>query len=466
MGVFSDYADEISNTWDLGTFLAQLAGFAIIVLLLWKFVRPPVARMMKQRQEDVRRQLDDAQSASRRRETAAAAHSEAIKNAEAEGESLRAEAKSDAAAIAEDLTAQAEHERARIAEQSASQVDLQRANMVRRLRLGLGSDAVDRAGELVRAHLNDPAAQAATVDRAIDQLDEMAQRSDAPAPTASNADLIGLHSMRSVSRDTALAVSEAFTSATASQSPAELQTVGDEIAEVIEFVNSSPVLRRRLVESVDDVEPKKALVRRLFEGKVAVPTLAVISEAAAGRWASSADFTTALRRQSALAVLAAAERDGKIDKVEDELFAVGRLLEGNPELSTLLSDRHADAGKRAGMLQSLIGSKVDTYTSSLVSNAVRLLDGAPADTAVDRLAELAAARRGESVAHVQSATELTEAQAGRLTEVLGRIYGRQISVQTEQDAELLGGLRIAVGDEVIDSGIATALNKAAQSLPR
>ena len=90
----------------------------------------------------------------------------------------------------------------------------------------------------------------------------------------------------------------------------------------------------------------------------------------------------------------------------------------------------------------------------------------PMELAVGHLAELAAARRGESVAHVISASQLTDAQIQRLGGVLANIYGRPVSVQTEVDEAILGGLRIAVGDEVIEADIATRLATAAQTLPR
>ena len=82
------------------------------------------------------------------------------------------------------------------------------------------------------------------------------------------------------------------------------------------------------------------------------------------------------------------------------------------------------------------------------------------------LAELAAARRGEIVAHVVSAVELTDEQRTRLAQVLGNIYHRTISVQTEVDESIIGGLRIGVGDEVIEADIATRLAKATETLPR
>ena len=81
------------------------------------------------------------------------------------------------------------------------------------------------------------------------------------------------------------------------------------------------------------------------------------------------------------------------------------------------------------------------------------------------LAELAVARRGEVVAHVSAAAELSDAQRTRLIEVLTRIYGHPVSVQLHIDPELLGGLSIAVGDEVIDGTISSRLAAAETQLP-
>ena len=81
------------------------------------------------------------------------------------------------------------------------------------------------------------------------------------------------------------------------------------------------------------------------------------------------------------------------------------------------------------------------------------------------LAELAVARRGEVVAHVGAAADLTDAQRTRLVELLTRIYGHPVSVQLNVDPELLGGLSITVGDEVIDGSIASRLAAAQTQLP-
>jgi F-type H+-transporting ATPase subunit delta len=87
-----------------------------------------------------------------------------------------------------------------------------------------------------------------------------------------------------------------------------------------------------------------------------------------------------------------------------------------------------------------------------------------AEVVVERLSEAASRRRGQSVAHVITAVALSSAQERRLTELLGRLYGRAIGLQVTVDPDVLGGLVIRVGDEVIDGSIAHRLEAAGRRL--
>ena len=463
-GPIGTWLHDIGAAFDPAIFIAQLFGFAVILFLLWKYVRPPVAKMMRDRQETVRQQLAESEAAAKRVADGKQAREKAVAEAKAEAEQMQKDAAADAEAITSDIRAQADHEVKRISEHGRNQVALVRANLVRQLRTDLGLTAVDKAGELVRNHLADDSAQAASVDRVIDELQEMSSGSANAVP--SSASLVGLHAMRAASRDAALAVSEHFDSAAIDLDGSALADASGDLTAAINFLGENPVLRKRLVEDDENPEGKKAMVHRLFDGKLAPVVVEVLATASSQRWSSSSDFVVGLRRQNSLIVLTAAERDGVIEQVEDELFRVSRVLKANPQLSSLLSDHGKDADKRVDLLKKLVGDKVGTHTWTLLSSTVRLLHGQAADVAVDQLAELAAARRGESVAHVVSASPLSDAQIDRLSGVLGGIYGRTISVQTEIAPELLGGLRISVGDEVIDADVATRLAKAAETLPR
>ncbi|ATD70434.1 MULTISPECIES: F0F1 ATP synthase subunit B/delta [Gordonia] len=444
--------------------IGNLIGLAIIVFLFWKFVRPVLSKAVTAQKEAIAEQVTESEAAKARVADAQAAHERALAEAKAEAEELHKGAVRDAENIKQDLVAQIDSEVKRITEHGRSQTELNRASLVRSLRNDLGLTAIDGASKLVRSHLADSKAQSESIDRVIEELESMSAGGPSDLVTR-RVDLIGLHSMRATSREAALAVSSAFDSSASSLDSDALVKASDELTEVIRLLDTNPVLRKRLTEDEDNTTGQVKLVENLFGGKVSPIVVEVLSAAVKQRWSSSADFSAALRRQNALIVLAAAERDGVIEQTENELFSVARLIDQNPQLASLLSDHSHDGGKRAELLRSLVGEKVGKLSWILLAHSVELLQGQPADVAFDQLAELAAARRGESVAHVVSAAPVSESQTTRLASVLGTIYGRTISVQTEIDPDILGGLRIAVGDEVIEADVATRLAKAAESLP-
>ncbi|MGV9713427.1 F0F1 ATP synthase subunit B/delta [Gordonia sp. NPDC003424] len=447
-------------------FIAQLVGFAVIVLGFWKWVLPPLKRAVAKQQDTINQQVVDSEDAAAKVIDAQAAHERALSEAKDESARLHASALEDAQAIADDIDAQRQAELKRISEHGKAQSELVRANLVRQLRADLGVAAVDEADALVRSRLADPAAQSASIDKAIDELESMAAGGPAADLVAHRADLIGLHSMRATSRDSARAVAKDFDAKGADLDSAALTTASEEMTAVIGVLHANPVLRKKLTDDDDNPGGKEQVIRNLFGGKVSPIVVEVLVSAVRRRWSATADFVTALRRQNALIVLTAAERDGTIEQTEDELFAVARLLEQNPRLASVLADHTHPADKRVDLLRTVLRGNIGPHAWYLLSHGVALLHGQPADVAVDQLAELAAARRGESVAHVISASAMSDAQQARLASVLGTIYARTISVQTEIDPALVGGLRVAVGDEIIEADVATRLAKASASLPR
>ena len=161
----------------MSTFIGQLIGFAVIVFLLWKYVVPPVRTMMKNQQETVRTQLADHAEAEKKVADADKEHAKALEEAKAEAAKVIEEARHDAETIAEQLRAHADAELERIKAQGGQQVRLLRQQLIRELRQSLGAESVHRAGDLVRDFVSDPAEQSATVDRFLDELDEMAPSS-------------------------------------------------------------------------------------------------------------------------------------------------------------------------------------------------------------------------------------------------------------------------------------------------
>jgi F-type H+-transporting ATPase subunit delta len=445
----------------MSTFIGQLVGFAVIVWLVWRYVVPPVRRLMNNQQNTVRQQLADSSAAADRLAEASRAHAKAKEDARAEAQRLTEEAQEDAKRIGEQLRAQAESDAERIKQQGAKQAELLRSQLIRQLRQDIGAESVRRAGELVRGYVADPDQQSGTVDRLLNDLDEM-------STSTAEIHYPVLGSLRSSSKQALTDLLGRFGEIAEDLDDATLTTLADELASVAKWLTHEVVVTRYLVTRAEDSAPRIQLVERLLVDKVGDPALEVLRSAVSERWSEAEDLIVALQHIARQALLVRAERAGQIDEVADQLFWFSRILDEQPHLATLLGDTTAPVEKRVTLLRNVIGGAskdVNPIAAELLAQTVELLQGGPAEDAMLRLAGVAVARHGAVVAQVSAAAELSESQRSRLTEVLSRVYSNPVTVQMHVDPDLLGGLAISVGDELIDATLASRLAKAQTQLP-
>lgn len=442
----------------MSTFIGQLIGFAVIVFLIVRYVVPPVKRMMTAQQETVRRQLEESSAAAEKVAKADQQHAKAVEDAKADAKRVVDEARADAEKITQQLRAQADAEVERIKVQGAAQVQLLRQQLIRELRSHLGTESVVRARELVTEHVSDDGNRSATVDRFLGELDAMAP-SEAVFDDAAGARL------RSTSRDSLRALVSRFDELTGDVDADGLTTVADDLVAVAKLLRDEPVLGKHFSEPTDAGDGKASLAESLLSGKISDTALEIVKSAVSQRWSEESDLQYAVQHVARLALLVRAERNDETADVEDQLFRFSRILDGESRLSAILSDYTTPVEGRVRLLDSLLENQAGDTTRALLAQTVDLLHGERADEAVRQLAALAVARRGEVVAHVTAAAELSDQQRTRLTEVLGRIYAHPVSVQLHIDPALLGGLLIAVGDEVIDGSLSSRLESAETRLP-
>jgi F-type H+-transporting ATPase subunit delta len=442
----------------VSTFIGQLIGFAVIVFLIWKYVVPPVRTMMKNQQETVRNQLQEHSDAGRKVADADKEHAKALEEAKAEAAKVIAEARHDAEKIAEQLRVQADAELERIKTQGAQQVQLLRQQLIRELRQSLGAESVHRAGDMVRNFLADPAEQSATVDRFLAELDEMAPSSKGFADAVAA-------KLRAASRESVAELARQFDEVAADLDTDGLTRLADDLTSAVKLLRREPLLARHVADPSRDRAARVHLIVRVLSGKVSDPALDVLKSASEQRWSSTSDLTFGIQHIASLALLVRAEREDQIEDVEDQLFRFSRILDSEPRLITLLGDYTTPLAGRISLLNNVLARRASKNTADLLRQTVELLHGERADESIRDLANLAVSRRGEVVAHVRAASELSDAQSERLTELLTRIYGHPVSVQLDVDPALIGGLTITVGDEVIDGSLSSKLASAETHLP-
>jgi F-type H+-transporting ATPase subunit delta len=243
-----------------------------------------------------------------------------------------------------------------------------------------------------------------------------------------------------------------------------LLALTDELFAVGRLLDEQPALRRALSDASVRPDDRAALAARLLSGKVSPAALAVVEALARQRWSRPLDLVEATETLAVEAALDAAEARNELDDVEDELFRFGRIISGDAALLRILGDRTAPREGKAALLERLLSGKVSPVTERLIRNSLTSSHVHNPEKTVEQLSEVAARRRGQSVAHVISAVVLTTVQERRLAALLERMYGRAMGLQVQVDPAVFGGLVIRVGDEVIDGSIAHRLEVARRRL--
>jgi F-type H+-transporting ATPase subunit delta len=239
---------------------------------------------------------------------------------------------------------------------------------------------------------------------------------------------------------------------------ASADQVGGELLSVVRLLDGEPSLRRALGDSSAERDRREGLLTRLLSGKVGAHTLDVLATAVGARWSTPRELVDGLDELGRTALLVAAEREGRLDTVEDELFRFGRIVAADSDLERALTNRTASDDAKRTLVRELLGDRADAVTVTLVEQLATTPRGRSVVSGLSELAAEAAKRRERSVAYVVAPVPLSEQQEERLAATLTRIYSRPIALHVEVDPDLQGGLVIKVGDEVIDGSITGRLD--------
>ncbi|MEU3754162.1 F0F1 ATP synthase subunit delta [Streptomyces olivoreticuli] len=236
--------------------------------------------------------------------------------------------------------------------------------------------------------------------------------------------------------------------------------LAEELAAVTGLLDREVSLRRVLTDPAQSGEAKAELARRLLGTQVGGETADLVAGMVRSRWSRSRDLVDALEELASGADLVAAERAGVLDDVEDELFRFGRIVGGSPELRSALTDKVANRTAKTGLVSELLGGRANPVTERLVIRLVGRPRGRSLEAGLNALSKLAADRRDRMVAVVTSAVPLSDAQKQRLGDSLAKLYGRRVHLNMDVDPEILGGVQVRIGDEVINGSIADRLAEA------
>jgi F-type H+-transporting ATPase subunit delta len=233
---------------------------------------------------------------------------------------------------------------------------------------------------------------------------------------------------------------------------------------VASTLHGSLSLRRAITDPSRDASAKETLVKDLFKS-LSASAIDLTAKVSSLRWSSSGDLVQVLEQLAIEAQASAANIDGVLDRIEDELFTAEQSVSASPELRKALITVGADDAK-VGIVKDLFAKNASPYTVALLSQLVTTLRGRSIEVAFHDYKYALAARRNRVIALVRVAVALTDAQRDRLATALTAQVGQPVRINIEVDATVLGGVAIKFADELVDGTVVNRLASAGRSMAR
>ena len=256
--------------------------------------------------------------------------------------------------------------------------------------------------------------------------------------------------MGSASRQ-ALASAKAELSALGGQ--ASLDTA-QQLFEAARVIDGQAQLRTVLSDPSTDAGSRQALVARVF-APFGEPAKRLLTVVVGHRWSSPSDLIAGIEEVGVRAI-ASATPEGV--SLETELQTFGAVVASDAQLELALGSKLAAADSKVSLIQRLLEGKASAETLAILRQLIAHPRGRRIPELVRFAAGVVADQGGFTIATVSVAAPLHPEQLDRLRSALTRQYGRPVSVNVLVDPSLLGGMRLHVGDEVIDGTVSARLS--------
>lgn len=247
---------------------------------------------------------------------------------------------------------------------------------------------------------------------------------------------------------------------------AERIRLGEDLFAVVSLLDATPALRRALTDPSRAGQDKADLASGLLGPRIGRDTADLVSGAVRERWTRSRDLGDALEHSGVSAVLAAAEAGDRLISVEDELFRFQRTFMADRGLRQALTESRAPGSSKVQLVDRLLDGRSTAETAVIARRIAANPRSRTPEQAFDDVLGLAAERRQRLIAHVTAAVPLTEQQRSRLAAALTARYGREMRLAVDTDPAVVGGLRVQVGDEILDGTLSRRIATAAEGLTR
>jgi F-type H+-transporting ATPase subunit delta len=246
-------------------------------------------------------------------------------------------------------------------------------------------------------------------------------------------------------------------------STASASELSAELFFAAEVFAKNTALRRAFADPSRDAAAKGVLIKDLFGNTTGAATVTLLTNVSALRWSAGGDIVHVLEQLAIEAEASAANIAGELDRVEDELFSISRVIAENFELRKALVGT-GTAKAKAALIAEVLSNKAAASTIKLAQALIAHLRGRSIEAGfADYLFGLAN-RRNRLIAEVRVATAMTDSQKTRLASAIEKQVGQPIRVNIQVDSSIIGGVSVKFADELVDGSISNRLAGAGRAL--
>lgn len=169
----------------------------------------------------------------------------------------------------------------------------------------------------------------------------------------------------------------------------------------------------------------------------------------------------------AKAILDLAAEKKKVKKIEADMKDLGAMLDASDDLRALVHDPRISKTKQQDVVQALVSkAKLQDITKNFLNVLIENRRLNILDAVIKRVHQDLAEMRGERVAKIKVAQDMSAKQVKELEAALAKASGTAITLDVQVDPSLLGGMVITLDSRMIDDSVAGKLERLKLAMSR